>query len=181
MWGLNIHVFCDVNVLVDHVRSLDVCPQPDEWPTLPPRHAAVPAATYLLAACRDSTPAAGVHLWTSEHVLDNVYTTLVGDSGWTEERASDYTMMIERLVTSSGGRNVGLAERTIHDSTDHEDNVMLDGAFADDLIGVIVSGDAKDVLVLAMDGLFHGKALMSPDVFVARLDGAARAAKAKHR
>ena len=90
--------------------------------------------------------------------------------GWSESRLTRYRRALDSIVRRSGGR-IGTPEEGISDCEDWEDNRILELALAAGALLIVSSDDDLQRL-----SPWRGVPILSPEVFVKRVDAIRRAA-----
>ena len=156
-----VGVVFDINVLVQAVASGHT--EFARWPTLPPT--TVNPSADCLGVVNDAREFA---LWLSPHTLSNAVRVLLElgvDSSIVE-------LYAEVLVEIAEGSDGGVLEpaRTVHDCSDHEDNLILDLAAEVGAV-IIVSDDAA----LTSMSPWRATPILRPREFAQRVDATRRA------
>jgi predicted nucleic acid-binding protein len=107
-------------------------------------------------------------LWLSPHVMTNVLKVLAALE-WSRERGLEYLQVLREIADGSGG-GILEPEIRIDDSTDYEDNRILELALASGSI-LIVSDDG-DLLTMSP---WRGIPIVRPSEFAGRVDAMRRA------
>ncbi len=154
-------VVFDVNVLVQAIATGN-SPY-SSWPSPPPTSGN--AFADCLGIIND---AAEFALWLSPHILDNTARVLEQVVGTPKEEAEDYVEILRQMSEDSGG-DVLVPPRTVHDCSDHEDNLVLDLA-AEVGAMLIVS---EDIDLTAMSP-WRGVPVLRAREFTSRVDGMRR-------
>ena len=157
----DVPVVFDVNVLVQAVlggRSTF-----STWPTLPPT-TDNPAAD-CVGVVNDGREFA---LWLSPHIVSNTARVLA-EAGVGDAEIKEYVAILDEIAEYSGG-GVLKPVRTVHDCTDHEDNLVLDLAVEVGAL-IVVSEDAD----LTSMSPWRGTPILRPQAFASRVDAMRRA------
>jgi predicted nucleic acid-binding protein len=154
-------VVFDVNVLIQAIASGN-SPY-TSWPSPPPT-SGNPFAD-CLGVIND---AAEFAMWLSPHILDNTTRVLTSVIGTPKEEATDYHDILVDMARASGGGTL-VPPRTVHDCTDHEDNLVLDLAAEVGAL-LIVSEDAD----LTSMSPWRGVPILRAAAFVTRVDAMRR-------
>lgn len=156
-----IPVVFDINVLVQAIASGN---SPYlSWPSPPPT-SGNPYAD-CLGTIND---AAEFGLWLSPHILDNTARVLSTVVGTPKDEIDDYLEILTEMAEASGGGTL-TPPRTVHDCTDHEDNLVLDLA-ADVGAQLLVSEDAD----LTAMSPWRGVPILRANEFTNRVDAMRR-------
>jgi predicted nucleic acid-binding protein len=163
-----IPVVFDVNVLVQAIATGN---SPYlSWPSPPPT-SGNPFADSL-GVIND---AAEFALWLSPHILDNTTRVLMAVVGTPKEEADDYQEILAEMAEASGG-GVLAPPRTVHDCTDHEDNLVLD--LAAEVGALLIVSEDADLTGLSP---WRGTMILRASQFVARVDGMRRHSRRRGR
>jgi predicted nucleic acid-binding protein len=151
----------DVNVIVQAIASGN---SPYlSWPSPPPT-SGNPFAD-CLGIVND---AAEFALWLSPRILDNTTRILVTVVGTPKEEADDYQEILTEMAEASGG-GVLTPPRTVHDCTDHEDNLVLD--LAAEVGALLVVSEDADLTGMSP---WRGVPILRAGEFTARVDAMRR-------
>ncbi|MFI0357470.1 putative toxin-antitoxin system toxin component, PIN family [Actinomadura sp. 9N407] len=160
-------VVYDINVLVTAVVGGNSPFR--SWPSPPPTSGN--ASADCMGVAND---AAEFSLWLSPHILGNVDRILVELFKWEETQAEDYLTALVAIVEHSEGQVID-PPRTVHDCSDHEDNLILDLAAEVGALLVV----SNDVGLISMSP-WRGTPIVTPEVFRQKVDGMRRQARRRH-
>ncbi|MBA9002606.1 PIN domain-containing protein [Thermomonospora cellulosilytica] len=160
-------VVYDVNVLV----TAAACGNSPfrSWPSPPPTSGNASADCVGIA-----NDAAEFSLWLSPHILLNVERVLSQLFKWEQEPIDAYLAALTAIAEQSGGEVVD-PPRTVHDCSDHEDNLILD--LAAEVGALLVVSNDIDLLSLSP---WRGTPIVTPEVFRQKVDGMRRHVR-RHR
>jgi predicted nucleic acid-binding protein len=95
--------------------------------------------------------------------------------GTPKEEAADYGEILSEMAEASGG-GVLTPPRTVHDCTDHEDNLVLD--LAAEVGALLIVSEDADLTSLSP---WRGTMILRASQFVARVDGMRRHTRRRGR
>lgn len=159
-------VTVDVNVFVSAVVGGN--DEFSSWPSPPPVRGNLAAnAVGILNDAREFA------LFVTEHILANVVRVLTGAPpdgyAWATNRAEDYVGVLVEIAEASGG-GVIVPAVSISDCPDHEDNRVLECAYASG--SVLIVSDDQDLLSMSP---WRGTPVVTSAEFVKRTDARRRA------
>jgi predicted nucleic acid-binding protein len=120
--------------------------------------------------------AAEFSLWLSPHVLSNVERVLTELLKWERTQADAYAETLVAAAEHSGGGLIADVPRTVHDCSDHEDNLILD--LAAEVGALIVVSNDTDLLSMSP---WRGTPILEPRAFAAKVDAMRRHARRPRR
>lgn len=157
----------DINVLVGAVAAGQALFS--SWPTLPPTTSN--ASADCLGVVNEGREFA---LWLSPHIISNTARVLLV-AGFADDLVEPYTEVLTELAYASGG-GVLDPPRTVHDCSDHEDNLILD--LAADVGALIIVSDDSDLTSMSP---WRATPVLRPSEFASRVDAMRRAGTRRRR
>lgn len=154
-------VVLDVNVLVQAVVSGHT--EFVTWPTLPPT--TVNPSADCVGVMNDAREFA---LWLSPHILSNTVRVLL-ELGVDPAVAEQYAEVLVDITDGSDGGVLAPA-RTVHECSDHEDDLILD--LAAEVGAVIIVSDDADLTSMSP---WRATPILRPREFAQRVDATRRA------
>jgi predicted nucleic acid-binding protein len=112
--------------------------------------------------------AAEFALWLSPHILDNSTRVLMAVVGTPKDEAADYRDILTEIADASGGGTL-TPPRTVHDCSDHENNLVLDLAAEVGAL-LLVSEDIDLTRIWS----WRGVPILRASEFTARVDAMRR-------
>lgn len=158
-------VVYDINVLVTAAASGNSPYR--SWPS-PPPVSGNPSADCLGII----VDAAEFALWLSPHITANVDRLLSDLFKWAQPQIDDYLEAVVRAAEHSGGGALAEVPRTVHDCSDHEDNLILD--LAAEVGALILVSNDSDLLSMSP---WRGTPIIEPNAFASKVDAMRRHAR----
>lgn len=141
------------------------------WPSPPPTSG---------NACADCVgiivDAAEFALWLSPHILSNVKRVLEDLFKWDQAQADAYLNIIIAAAEHSYGGLLEDVPRTVHECSDHEDNLILD--LAAEVGAMLIVSNDSDLLSMSP---WRGTPILMPTAFTAKVDAMRRHARRRSR
>ena len=162
-------VVYDINVLVTAAASGNSPFR--SWPS-PPPVSGNPSADCLGII----VDAAEFALWLSSHITANVDRILSDLFKWEQPEVSAYLEAVVAAAEHSGGGVLAEVPRTVHDCSDHEDNLILDLTVEVGAL-ILVSNDT-DLLSMSP---WRGTPIIEPTAFASKVDAMRRHARRRRR
>jgi predicted nucleic acid-binding protein len=158
-------VVYDINVLVTAAASGNSPFR--SWPS-PPPVSGNPSADCLGII----VDAAQFALWLSPHITANVARILGDLFKWEQPQVNAYLQAVVGAAEHSGGGVLTDVPRTVHDCSDHEDNLILD--LAAEVGALILISNDTDLISMSP---WRGTPIIEPTAFAAKVDAMRRHAR----
>ena len=111
-------------------------------------------------------------LWLSPRITANVDRLLSDLFKWAQPQVDGYLEAVVRAADQSGGGALAEVPRTVHDCSDHEDNLILD--LAAEVGALILLSSDSDLLSMSPR---RGTPIIEPNVFASKVDATRRHAR----